>query len=406
MHAIDDVSRKYLIAGLRLGKDIEGFVDSYYGPADLPSIAAGVDPGRALNELDSAISGVDDTLRRAYLQSQASALKMAARVASGESVGYREQVAESFDIEPEWTDESVFQSAHDILDRLLPGSGSLAERRAQYRQGFELQAENILPIAEPLLAELRRRTLEIVELPEGESVALQLVTNQPWSGYNWYLGNVASRIDINTDLPVRLNALPDLLAHEAYAGHHTEHSVKEALLLHELGYGEMAIALITTPQAVVSEGIATSTFDVLVPPEEQAAWLRAFVYEPARWDIDVESDLAIQRAGQSLSAVSGNAALLMHDRGQSVDSAVEYLSRYGLLSEAEARKSVQFLTHSLFRTYTYTYTAGKELVRAYLQSQPDPRAGFRSLLTEHWTPFRLRGSALWRSSDDERLPSS
>ena len=405
MHAIDDVSRKYLIAGLRLGQDIEGFVDSYHGPADLPDIAAGVDPGRALNELDSAIADVDDAFRHAYLESQARALRMAARVASGERVGYREQVRQSFDIEPEWTGEEVFQSAHDMLDRLLPGAGSLPERRAQYRKQFELQFENILPISEPLLAELRRRTLEIVELPSGESVTLQLVTNQPWSGYNWYLGNMASRIDINTDLPVRLNALPDLLAHEAYAGHHTEHSVKEALFLHERGYGEAAIALITTPQAVVSEGIATSTFDVLVPPDEQAHWLRTFVYEPAGWDVDIESDLAIQRVGQSLSAVSGNAALLMHDQGGSVDAVVEYISRYGLLSEAEARKSVQFLTHPLFRTYIYTYIAGKELVRAYLQSQPDFRTGFRSLLTEHWTPSRLRGSALWRSSDDERLPS-
>ncbi|MBA2453100.1 MAG: hypothetical protein H0V47_08010, partial [Chloroflexia bacterium] len=263
----------------------------------------------------------------------------------------------------------------------------------------------VLSVAEPLLAELRRRASDIVELPSGESVTLQLVTNQPWSGYNWYLGNMASRIDINTDLPVRLNALPDLLAHEAYAGHHTEHSVKEALFLRERGFGEAAIALLTTPQAVVSEGIATSTFDVLVPPEEQAEWLQAFVYGPAGWEIDVERDLAIQRTGQSLSAVSGNAALLMHDQGGSVDAAVEYISRYGLLSEAEARKSVRFLTHPLFRTYTFTYTAGKELVRGYLQSRPDPKAGFQELLTEHWTPSRLRGSALWRSSDDERLPS-
>jgi hypothetical protein len=405
MNAIDDVSRKYLIAGLRLGKDIEGFVDSYHGPEDLPNVAAGVDPGRALDELDSAIANVDDALRRVYLESQARALRVAARVASGERVGYREQVHQSFDIEPEWVDEEVFQTAHDMLDRLLPGTGALPERRAQYRKQFELQPENILPIAEPLLAELRRRTAEIVELPSGESVSLQLVTNQPWSGYNWYLGSMASRIDINTDLPVRLNALPDLLAHEAYAGHHTEHSVKEALFLRERGYGEAAIALITTPQAVVSEGIATSTFDVLVPLDAQADWLRTFVYEPVGWDVDIESDLAIQRAGQSLSSVSGNAALLMHDQGGSIDAAVEYISRYGLLSEAEARKSVEFLTHPLFRSYTYTYSSGRELVRGYLQSRPDQPTGFRALLTEYWTPSRLRGSALWRSSDDERLPS-
>lgn len=405
MHAIDDVSRRYLIAGLRLADDIEGFADSYYGPPELPGIAAGVDPKRALDELDAAVAGVDAAHRRAFLQSQSRALRMAARVAAGSRIGFQEQVRESFDIEPEWVDEDAFQAAHAMLDRLLPGSGSLIERRSQYRKGFELQTDDIVPISERLLTELRRRTLSIVDLPEHESVSLQLVTNQPWSGYNWYLGNLASRIDINTDLPVRLNVLPELLAHEAYAGHHTEHSLKEALFLRERGYGEAAIALLTTPQAVLSEGIATSTFDVLVPQDGQAEWLREFVYEPLGWDIDIESDLAIQRAGESLSSVRGNAALLLHDRGQSADATVEYISRYGLLSEEEARKSLQFLTHPLFRTYIYTYTAGKELVRTYLQSQPDPSAGFRALLTEHWTPSRLRGSALWRSSDDERLPS-
>ncbi|MBA2452623.1 MAG: hypothetical protein H0V47_05595, partial [Chloroflexia bacterium] len=134
MHAIDDVSRKYLIAGLRLGKDIEGFVDSYHGPAELPDIAAGVDPGRALSELDFAIADVDDVLRRAYLESQARSLRMAARVTTGEKIGYREQVHQSFDIEPEWIDEEAFQAAYDMLHRLLPGAGSLLERRAHYRK--------------------------------------------------------------------------------------------------------------------------------------------------------------------------------------------------------------------------------------------------------------------------------
>ncbi len=405
MHPIDEVSRTYLIAGLRLGRDIDGFVDSYHGPADLPAIAERVDPDLALAELDAAIAGVDDAIRRSYLESQARGMRMAARVASGESVGYRDQVQASYDIEPQWTDEAAFESAHDMLDRLLPGSGSLPERQARYRKQFELQPDQVLPIAERLLADLRARTVRIVDLPEEESVELQLVTNQPWSGYNWYLGNMTSRIEINTDLPVRLNALPDLLAHEAYAGHHTEHSMKEALFLRDRGYGEAAIALLTTPQAVVSEGIATTAFDVLVPQEEQVEWLRRHVYEPAGLVVDIESDLAIQRAAESLAAVSGNAALLLHDQGRTVDEAVGYISRYRLLSEDEARRSVQFLTHPLFRTYTYTYTAGHELVRGYLQTRPDAREGLRALLTEMWTPSRLRGSALARSSDDERLPS-
>src|SRR5690606_25247427 len=103
--------------------------------------------------------------------------------------------------------------------------------------------------------------------PAGESADIVLVNNQPWSGYNWYLGDLQSRIEINTDLPVRANALPDLVAHEIYCGHHTEHALKEAHRYRELGHGEASVALLTSAQAVISEGIATSAFDVLIEPE-------------------------------------------------------------------------------------------------------------------------------------------
>src|SRR5690606_2634161 len=111
------------------------------------------------------------------------------------------------------------------------------------------------------------------------------------------------------------------------------------------------------------------------------------------------------QAARALSDVTGNAALLLHDRGSSVDEAVDYIMRFGLRSEGEARKSVQVLTHPLFRTYVHTYTSGYELVTGYLLGRGDRSAGFRTLLTEQWTPGRLRGSVdRQRSSDDERLP--
>lgn len=404
MPQIDDVSKKYLIAGLRLGQDVEGFVDSYHGPQELVELAAEVDSGRALDDLETAIATLEPSNRRSWLEIQARAMRMVARVAGGEQVAFREQVAESFDIEPEWVDEGAFEAAHSMLDRLLPGKGSLAERRQAYRAQFEIPAEQLLPVAEGILTELRNRTRAFVELPEGESVELRLVNNQPWSGYNWYLGNLKSRIEINTDLPSRLNDLPDLLAHEAYAGHHTEHCLKEAHQLRELGHGEGAIALLTTPQAVVSEGIATTAFETVVPQEQRVEWLRTRVYQPAGVDVDIENDLAISQASRALGAVSGNAALMLHEQGRPLDEVVEYISRYSLRPLDEARQSTAFLTHPLFRTYIYTYTVGYDLVSSYLRSQTDRHEGFRALLTDFWTPTRLRGADRRHSPPDERLP--
>lgn len=405
MVMIDSVSRAYIVAGLRLGNAIEGLVDDYHGPEELVDVAAGMSVDDALNDLEVAVEDVEPPSRRAYLGAQSRALRMVARVAAGESVPYRQQVAECFDIEPEWVDEGVFEAAHDMLDRLLPGSGSLATRRERYRTRFQIEPDQALRLTGDILADLRSRTANIVDLPDGESVELRLVSDQPWSGYNWYLGNLMSRIEINTDLPIHINDLPDLLAHEAYPGHHTEHMLHEQLHFRDRGYGEAAITLLITPQAVVSEGIATAAFDTVVPPTEQVGWLRDHAFAPAGIDEDIEQDLAIRQAARALSDVTGNAALLLHDRGSSVDEAVDYIMRFGLRSEGEARKSVQFLTHPLFRTYVYTYTSGYELVTGYLLGRGDRSAGFRTLLTEQWTPGRLRGSVdRQRSSDDERLP--
>lgn len=400
---LDAVSRTYLVAGLALGTEIEGFVDSYHGPQELLAEAERTAPAAALDALDTEIAKLPQSQRRAFFTVQLRAMRMAHRIATGEEVPYREQVSELFDIEPEWTEERAFESAAYALDQLLSGSGTIAERRRAYRARFEIANERIAPIADGILADLRTRTKAAYPLPEGEHFELALVSDKPWSGYNWYLGNLTSRIEINTDLPVRVNDLPNLLAHEGYPGHHTEQSIREAAM-HEHGFGEFAIALLTTPQAVVSEGIATNALDVIVPSEEQAAWLEETTFKPAGIAVDVEGDLAISRAGRTLGSVTGNAALLVHEQGQTIDQAVEYQMRYGLRTEAEARQSMEFIMHPLFRTYVYTYSVGFDLVQSYLQSRPNQTQAFAALLSEHWTPTRLRGSGRTRSSDDERLP--
>ena len=55
------------------------------------------------------------------------------------------------------------------------------------------------------IAECKRRTLQYIALPTEEKFTLELVTKQPWSGYNWYKGNATSLIQINTDLPVLMS---------------------------------------------------------------------------------------------------------------------------------------------------------------------------------------------------------
>ena len=86
-----------------------------------------------------------------------------------------------------------------------------------------------------LLPLLRARTLEVVDLPDGESPALEPVRDEPWWAFNYYLGDLKSRVVLNIDLPTTGLDLIHLAAHEVYPGHHTESSVKEQLLVREQG---------------------------------------------------------------------------------------------------------------------------------------------------------------------------
>ncbi len=48
-----------------------------------------------------------------------------------------------------------------------------------------------------------------------------MVTDKPWSGFNYYLGNYTSTVAVNADLKQQMSNLPRLVAHESYPGHHT-----------------------------------------------------------------------------------------------------------------------------------------------------------------------------------------
>ena len=84
----------------------------------------------------------------------------------------------------------------------------------------------------------------------------EVVTDQPWSGFNYYEGDYRSRVAINADLPHRLSHLPHLVAHEAYPGHHTEHCRKELGLVERADRTEHTVFLVNTPECLMAEGLA------------------------------------------------------------------------------------------------------------------------------------------------------
>jgi hypothetical protein len=250
--------------------------------------------------------------------------------------------------------------------------------------------EAIAPIAD----EARRRTASLVELPAGEEIDYAFVSDKPWSGSNWYLGDSRSRVEINTDLPIHATALPSLVAHEAYPGHHTEHALKDLRLYHGRGFAEQAIQLINTPECVISEGIAVLAEDFAFG-DGQAEWMANVLMPEAGLRFDPDVHRRVQHAGRQLRAVASNAALLYHRDGRSEREVVQYLEHYGLMTEPEAAKRFSFISDPLWRPYIFTYSVGRHLLSGWLDQVEgeDRLTRFRRLLTEQITPSQIAAQA-------------
>jgi hypothetical protein len=213
------------------------------------------------------------------------------------------------------------------------------------------------------------------------------VTDKPWSGFNHYLGGLRSRVAINTDLPVLSPSLAHLVAHEAYPGHHTEHTRKEAGLVRQRRWLEETIFLVGTPQCLVAEGLADLGLEVVVgaDPVAQASMAAAHL-RTLGIPFDEEVVAAVGAAGDGLSRVRGNVALLLHEEGRPVDEVVAYAERWALLPTARAEKLVQFLTDETWRAYMTCYVEGLPLCRSFVAGDP---ARFERLVTEQLTPEQL-----------------
>jgi hypothetical protein len=368
----------YLLLGLRLGRHVDGLVDFYYGPDELKRQVDDEQPLPAA-QLAADAAALRDRVEDGWLRDQVSGCWTYARVLAGEQLSYSDEVEGSYGVRPPRTPESVFEHAHAELDELLPGDGSLAERRLAWRERHLCPGDKAVAVLDELLPLLRARTVELVDLPDGERVVIEPVQDEPWWAFNYYLGGLESRVVFNTDVPTTGLDLLHLVAHEVYPGHHTEHTLKEQLLVREQGRLEEAIAPVPTPSAVVSEGIAETGGDVVLDAaarEEAYALIRRHgVVLP-----DPELATRIRDAIERLRPVSLNAALMIHEDGVAPEEAQAYVERWTLNPPEQAAQSIRFVTDPTWRAYSITYTAGRALCEAYLRGEP---GRFRRLLVEH-----------------------
>ena len=396
----------YLLLGLATGRHIEGLVDAYYGPRDLAErVALGppVDPrrlvedGRALlaaldsgTPLEGATTGSESApdsgsaRRRRWLRAQTVGLLTTARRLAGDTIGYEEEVESCYGVRPRPVPEDELAAAHRRLEEAVPGSGPIGERLIAWRESHAVPID-VLPAAiESLADDLRERTQRLFGLPDGEHIEFELVTDKPWSGFNTYLGGLRSRVSVNTDLPVLSTSLAHLVAHEAYPGHHTEHTRKEVGLVRRRRWLEETIFLVGTPQCLIAEGLADLGLEVLLGPRPEP--VVADHLRPLGIRYDAEVVAAVSQASEALGAVRANAAWRLHAEGADPETVIDEVARWALLPRARAAKAVEFLLHPTWRAYITCYVDGLRLCRRFVAGDP---TRFGDLLSEQLVPADL-----------------
>lgn len=401
-HLIDE----YLLLGLRFDRIEEGYVDAFTGDPRLRRQVAdepAPDPAGLARQADRLLAGLSGVPRSSdpaagftdqradFVAAHLRALACAGRRFAGEDVGFVDEVRHYFDVEISRGDPDRYRAAHARIDEVLGGTGGLVERMEADRRADEIPADRLEDCVRAFSSALRDVVRSTYPLPDTETVVYEVVTDKPWSGFNYYEGEYRSTVAINADLKQQMSNLPGLVAHESYPGHHTEHCRKEAGLVAGLGHGEQTIFLVNTPQCLMAEGLADLALHAAVGPG-WGAWA-AEIYADLGLRFDGERAEVLSQARAALAEVRQDAALMLHDEHRDVDDVAAFLQRWLLVDDTRARQSLRFLSSPLWRAYTSTYVEGYRLLRTWLDDRPagvGPTERFGRLLDEPLIPSSLR----------------
>ena len=276
----DPFARDYLLLALRLDRLVPGLVDGYFGPADLRAQvdAEGPHPAPALADAAAALRGrlsaeVAEADRHRWLDAQLIALEAQARAAAGDGLPYLEHVTACFDYQPGRTPEAVFDAAAAELDALLPGDGPLPAGSPPGTPASPSRSSGSgawwTPSCRASGAGPRRSSA----CPTARTSPSRSCATSRGAATTGTTAGARSRVELNTDLPIRAADLLSVLPHETYPGHHLEHAWHEAHLVDGLGRMEASVLCINAPECLLSEGLADLGRRFAVPPDDEAELL-------------------------------------------------------------------------------------------------------------------------------------
>jgi hypothetical protein len=376
---LNSLAVEYVRLGLTIGQYDADFVDAYYGPDSLkpkqvpakefPKDSLLANTNVLMNELKiiSTNSTVDtNKIRANWLMDQLVAFGRRIRIFSGEERSFDEESKELFGVVAPVYTEEYFKTQVNLLDSILPGKGRVNDRFQKLANKFIIPKDKLDPVIKAAIAEARKRTKAHYTLPAGEAFTLEYVTNKPWSGYNWYKGNYKSTVQINTDLKIFIDRAIDVGSHESYPGHHVYNMLLEKKLYHDKGWIEVSMYPLFSPQSLVAEGSANYGIEVAFPGDEKVKFAKNVLLPLAGLDTaGINLYFKALAIKGTLNYARNEAARGLINKTMSRDKATAYLTKYCLMNDETAAKSISFIKK--YRSYVINYNYGLDMVKNYIE---------------------------------------
>lgn len=374
---MDDLAREYLYLELSMGLHDSGHVDAYFGTPELRTAAE--DTALSLDQIRAAsadlaarleaIDASDDemfAMRIAGLLARLHALDTRIAINSGEFPTFDDESMALFGSKAPDNDAAHFEAILQQIDALLPGDGPLSKRVEDFSDQYVIPLDKLPDVFEAAMAECRKRTLEYIDLPEGESFTIEYVNDKPWSGYNWYQGNSVSLIQVNTDFPISISRAVDLGCHEGYPGHHTFNALLEKNLVNDAGWLEYSLYPLFSPQSLIAEGSGNYGIDLAFPGEQRIEFEKTVLFPLAGLDA-ANADLYYE-VSELISQLNfaGNEAARDYLNGEITrEEAAAWLQTYSMTPADKAVQRTRFF--DAYRSYVINYNHGKAMVADYVE---------------------------------------
>ena len=380
---MEGLPERYLDLGLRLGRHVDGFVNSYYGPAPVREAAEAGDPPReassgnrpracsrtstrTASSIRSGGSGCALSWPRAGRSRAGSTARRPPGLTRSSSSSASGRPASTTPRSPRRTKSWTPPCRETATSAGATAPGAIAVRPGRQAARGHAPADRRVASTGTRARSAPRRARTSTSRSSAASREARTTTTSAASG--------AASSSTATSRS-RQGSSSSWRRTSSIRGTTPSMRARKRSSSSRRGYLEETIALVLAPQALVAEGIAKLAVEMAFGDEAYA--VAAAELEPLGVTYDHETAAAIHEASETIGLVGVDAAYRLHELGEPRDAVRDYLLESTLRRPEQVDHILAFIEDPTWRSYVSTYTDGVRLARAYVarRSRPLRHAG-------------------------------